>query len=167
MKDFDNFLSWSEIEAKHFSKFRKYPHFDNDYLWANNDELLSCGIFFYCSYYHYGTSYLLEQLERLSLPRKDTVSQLILLCDDFIHETIIDFYKERYFVFIKDPLVQKIIEDNTPITDDSIRNYIISKNADLHIKSKAIGYMIAICFDLTNKAAFVKYFGVDAISFLL
>ena len=167
MKDFDNFLSWSEIEAKHFSKFRKYPHFDNDYLWANNDELLSCGIFFYCSYYHYGTSYLLEQLERLSLPRKDTVSQLILLCDDFIHETIIDFYKERYFVFIKDPLVQKIIEDNTPITDDSIRNYIISKNADLHIKSKAIGYMIAICFDLTNKAAFVKYFGVDAISFII
>lgn len=46
MKDFDNFLSWSEIEAKHFSKFRKYPHFDNDYLWANNDELLSCGISF-------------------------------------------------------------------------------------------------------------------------
>ncbi|OUP26895.1 hypothetical protein [Bacteroides sp. An19] len=167
MKDFDNFQSWAEVEGDYFSKFRKYPHFDNDYLWIKNKKLFSCGIFFYYSYYHFGRSFLGKKLEVLNLPRKETINQLIGLCDDFIHEIMIDFYEEHYFTFIKDALVQKIIRDNSPITEDSIKEYIVSKNADLRIKSKAVGYMIVICFSLSDKPAFSKYFGVEVMSFIL
>lgn len=41
---------------------------------------------------------------------------------------MIDFYEEHYFTFIKDALVQKIIRDNSPITEDSIKEYIVSYN---------------------------------------
>lgn len=67
-------------------------------------------------------------VEVLNLPRKETINQLIGLCDDFIHEIMIDFYEEHYFTFIKDALVQKIIRDNSPITEDSIKEYIVSYN---------------------------------------
>ena len=70
MKDFDNFQSWAEVEGDYFSKFRKYPHFDNDYLWIKNKKLFSCGIFFYYSYYHFGRSFLIIKTRSFESSKK-------------------------------------------------------------------------------------------------
>lgn len=99
MKDFDEFRSWIEFEKNYYKSYRKHPVFDNEYLWIKDKKLLACGFFFYYSYYHYGIEFLQKKAEETNYPQKgkNTIIQLISLCQDFIHDVNMDFYEEEIF----------------------------------------------------------------------
>ncbi len=69
-----------------------------------------------------------------------------------------EFYEENIFTWIDDIQVQNIIRDYSPITEDSIKEYIMSDNTNLLLKAKTIGYMITTINYLSEKTAFAQYF---------
>lgn len=168
MKDFDEFRSWIEID-KRFLKGCKKLLFDKDYLWIKDEKLLSSVFVFYYTYYHFGIEFLLEKAEEANYPpwRKNTIIQLINLCQDIVHEMNMEFYEENIFTWIDDIQVQNIIRDYSPITEDSIKEYIMSDNTNLLLKAKTIGYMITTINYLSEKTAFAQYFFVGGLGLLM
>ena len=160
MKDFDEFRSWIEFEKNYYKSYRKHPVFDNEYLWIKDKKLLACGFFFYYSYYHYGIEFLQKKAEETNYPQKgkNTIIQLISLCQDFIHDVNMDFYEEEIFTWINDVQAQNIIRDYSPISEDSLKEYIMSENTDSLLKAKVVGYMITMIYYLSEKPAFAYYF---------
>lgn len=151
MKDFDEFRSWIEFEKNYYKSYRKHPVFDNEYLWIKDKKLLACGFFFYYSYYHYGIEFLQKKAEETNYPQKgkNTIIQLISLCQDFIHDVNMDFYEEEIFTWINDVQAQNIIRDYSPISEDSLKEYIMSENTDSLLKAKVVGYMITMIYYLS------------------
>ena len=89
---------------------------------------------------------------------KNTIIQLISLCQDFIHDVNMDFYEEEIFTWINDVQAQNIIRDYSPISEDSLKEYIMSENTDSLLKAKVVGYMITMIYYLIGKPAFAYYF---------
>ena len=78
-----------------------------------------------------------------------------------------EFYEENIFTWIDDIQVQNIIRDYSPITEDSIKEYIMSDNTNLLLKAKTIGYMITTINYLSEKTAFAQYFFVGGLGLLM
>lgn len=163
MKDFDEFHSWIEFEKRYLNGHQKQLLFDKDYSWIEDKKILSCVFFFYYTYYHFGIEFLLSKVEEANFPtwRKNTIIQLINLCQDIVHEINMGFYEENIFTWINDVQVQNIIRDYSPITEDSIKEYIMSENTNLLLKAKTVGYMISMIYYLSERAAFAHIFFVS------
>lgn len=169
MKDFDEFHSWIEFEKRYLDGHKKQFLFDKDYSWIEDKKILSCVFFFYYTYYHFGIEFLLSKAEEVNFPtwRKNTIIQLINFCQDIVHEINMEFYEENIFTWISDVQVQNIIRDYSPITEDSIKEYIMSENTDFLLKAKAVGYMVTMIYYLSEKAAFAHYFFDSGVGLIL
>lgn len=158
MKEFDNFKSWFTLKNKHLKNI--------DYLsWSQNKNAFSYAVFFYHTYYHYGAEFLIKEAEKLGLQRDNDVFLLIEHLDD-VHETIIQFYEENYFPLVNDLHVQNIIKEYAPLTIDTVKRYILSSDLDLHLKAKAVAYMIATWYDFTGRPMFLEQFAAEYAGFL-
>ena len=112
MKDFDEFHSWIEFEKRYLKGHKKQLLFDKDYLWIKDEKLLSSVFVFYYTYYHFGIEFLLEKAEEANYPpwRKNTIIQLINLCQDIVHEINMEFYG-KLARYAKDSGVKIAIEN--------------------------------------------------------
>lgn len=169
MKTFDEFHSWIEFEKRYLNGHQKQLLFDKDYSWIEDKKILSCVFFFYYTYYHFGIEFLLGKVEEVNIStwRKNTIIQLINLCQDIVHEINMEFCEENIFTWINDIQVQNVIRDYSPITEDSIKEYIMSENANLLLKAKTLGYMIPMIYYLSEKAAFAHIFFVSGFGLIM
>ena len=102
MKDFDEFHSWIEFEKRYLNGHQKQLLFDKDYSWIEDKKILSCVFFFYYTYYHFGIEFcLVSRRSQLSYMEKNTIIQLINLCQDIVHEINMGFYEENNFTMDK------------------------------------------------------------------
>ena len=165
MIEFDNFKSWFTIEKEYKTKYKKKLQFDDDHLWLQDQKIFSCAFFFYYTYFHFGTAFLMKEAKILKISKNNNVFVLIEYLES-LHETMILFYEEKYFPLINDLQIQNIIKDYAPLTVDAVKRYILSKNSDLHIKVKVVAYMIVIRYDFSRKVVFIEHFGSEYFSLL-
>lgn len=165
LDEFDGFRSWFDAENKYYKKHKRYPAFDDEYIFVNDKELLQLAFFFYYSYYRFGLDFLRFKIRTKKYSRKDNIIQLVNLCQDMIHEVILEDYENRFFAFINDKEVEEVIKKYAPITEVSIKEYILSDNLNLRLKAKTLGYMIVILYQMSSIPVFSGFFFVIFLEF--